>query len=461
MPIEYKIFSAEVKKFDDENLILEHFISTEHKDRGGDIMRAKGMKVVGKPVVLLLHGRGPMGSEPVGKPLSIDVDEFKGQPGILVRTQFYKDEVGQRLYGKAKGGFLPNWSIGYMVDEAKDLLREGKYDGRDVTKWTLLEYSPVGVPMNPFAQTIKEFLDKKESGEGFGEDTSNPRWFGFVDAKDCKECGQGCTKHKPGECVACKALLTVFTKADGTEAGRACEKCQPEEFARLKAQIEEKPYANEHACRIMDPDQFPKKRRENNKFGEGVHAIWGIKDDKAHLQAIRFDSSKFTAEAAKKWAKNHDYTCILFEPATGKEEEIPEAEPELLAKIAEQEGGGTPTEEDRIKEILAKWDEVQGFILATPQVLKAYEDGIKELKAKLEKLEPLLKTLPPEPDGGEEGNGKPPDNPPGKKTPPRLVIVREEDSPEAKTRAAILGVAKEVIGEAVRGEIDRMKGRVP
>jgi uncharacterized coiled-coil protein SlyX len=230
MPIKYKTFEAQVKAFDDENLILEHFISTEHKDRDGDVMRAKGMKVVGKPVVLLLHGRGSMGSEPVGKPLSITVDEFKGEPGILAKTQFFPDDVGRRLYGKAKGGFLPNWSIGYKVDEAKDLMREGKYDGRDVTKWQLYEYSPVGVPANPFAQTVKEFLDKVEKGEK--TQAEEARWFGFVDTKECKDCGQGCTDHKPVKCVICKGELTIF-KLEGVEAGRACEKCEPEEYARL------------------------------------------------------------------------------------------------------------------------------------------------------------------------------------------------------------------------------------
>src|SRR4030066_1194292 len=164
MPIEYKTFEAQVKAFDDENLILEHFISTEHKDRDGDVMRAKGMKVVGKPVVLLLHGRGSMGSEPVGKPLSITVDEFKGEPGILAKTQFFADDVGRRLYGKAKGGFLPNWSIGYKVDQAKELLREGKYDGREVTKWQLFEYSPVGGAGTPAARTGQEFMDAVDQG---------------------------------------------------------------------------------------------------------------------------------------------------------------------------------------------------------------------------------------------------------------------------------------------------------
>jgi hypothetical protein len=410
MPIEYKIYQAEVKAFDDENLIVEHFISTEHKDRGGDIMRAKGMKIVGKPVVLLLHGRGPMGGEPVAKPLSIGVGEFKGQPGVLAKTQFFPDDVGRRLYAKTKGGFFPSWSIGYMVDEAKDLLREGKYDGRDVTKWTLLEYSLAGVPMNPFAQTIKEFLDQTEADADYlgGKVAEGRGWFGFVDVKECKECGQGCEKH-------------------------------------VDPPSEEKPFANEHACRVKDPDQFPKKRRENNKFGDGIHAIWGIKDDKAHLQAIRFSTDKFTADAAKKWAKDHDHTCILFEPATGKEEQYPDAEPELLAKIAEEEKHLT----------------IEIRVTGLEEAIASMNEAIKTMTETYMKLEPLLKALPPEPDGGEKGDEEHHDNPPEKKTPPRLVIVREEDTPEAKQKAQILAAMREVYVEVVKQEIDRMKGRVP
>lgn len=79
---------------------------------------------------------------------------------------------------------------------------------------------------------------------------------------------------------------------------------------------EGKPYPGEHAARLADPGKFERFRRQNNKFGEGVHAIWGITDDgKVVLQAIRFDSSKFDEDEAKKWLEEHDYEPIRFEPA--------------------------------------------------------------------------------------------------------------------------------------------------
>lgn len=84
------------------------------------------------------------------------------------------------------------------------------------------------------------------------------------------------------------------------------------------------PYPNEHAARLIDPDQFNADsfRRENDKFGEGIHAIFGkLKgEDSMTLQAIRFDADKFSAEQARQWLKAHDYEPIAFEEAEEKAE---------------------------------------------------------------------------------------------------------------------------------------------
>ncbi|NPV78249.1 MAG: hypothetical protein HPY59_17975 [Anaerolineae bacterium] len=79
------------------------------------------------------------------------------------------------------------------------------------------------------------------------------------------------------------------------------------------------PYSNEHAARLIEPEKFDADsfRRVNDKFGEGVHAIFGkLKgEDSMTLQAIRFDAGKFTAEEARQWLKAHDYEPIAFEEA--------------------------------------------------------------------------------------------------------------------------------------------------
>jgi len=85
------------------------------------------------------------------------------------------------------------------------------------------------------------------------------------------------------------------------------------------------PYPGEHAAIINDPDKYVEFRRENDKFGEGIHVIWGIKEDgSAEVQSIRFDADKFTVEEAKRWLEEHDFKPIEFEPA--KEEEPDDGE---------------------------------------------------------------------------------------------------------------------------------------
>jgi len=74
------------------------------------------------------------------------------------------------------------------------------------------------------------------------------------------------------------------------------------------------PYPNEHAARINDPGKYKRIRRQNNKFGPGIHALFGVPkegDGGMELQAIRFDRSKFTPKQAKKWLKDHKYTVAL------------------------------------------------------------------------------------------------------------------------------------------------------
>jgi hypothetical protein len=86
------------------------------------------------------------------------------------------------------------------------------------------------------------------------------------------------------------------------------------------------PYPSEHAARIADPDQFTGIKRKNGEFGPGIDVIYGIKNDKSEVQAIRFDSSKYSPEQAKAWLKKHDYKPIRFEPATdSRENSAPDA----------------------------------------------------------------------------------------------------------------------------------------
>lgn len=90
---------------------------------------------------------------------------------------------------------------------------------------------------------------------------------------------------------------------------------------------EMRPYPNEHAARIKNPDQYDELRRENDAGGAGVHFIYGIKvdgDDRtSEIQSIRFSADKFTAVEATTWLKEHDFEAMTFEEATGGERKLP------------------------------------------------------------------------------------------------------------------------------------------
>jgi len=161
----FKFFNAEIKSFDDSKLIVEHFISTETPDRSNDVLDADGMILDGVPVVLKQHGFDPdIGSEPIAKPLSIQVGvNEKGVKGILVKTQYFDgsklippDNTGQRLYQKAKERFMPYFSVRFR---SVDSIPRGENGGLHFKKWLLLEYSQVSVPDNIEASVIKSLKE--------------------------------------------------------------------------------------------------------------------------------------------------------------------------------------------------------------------------------------------------------------------------------------------------------------
>jgi uncharacterized protein len=101
----------------------------------------------------------------------------------------------------------------------------------------------------------------------------------------------------------------------GGDAGRSwangvLESEQDERFGR-----ETRPYPGEHAARIRDPDLFERFVRENDEGGEGIDFIYGIRENAAEIQSIRFDADQFSVEEAKNWLEDNDFEWIEFEPA--------------------------------------------------------------------------------------------------------------------------------------------------
>lgn len=100
----------------------------------------------------------------------------------------------------------------------------------------------------------------------------------------------------------------------------------------IRSYEEFRPYPNEHAARLRDPDRYVSFRRDNGAGGRGVDFIYGITESgDAELQAVRFDSDLFSASQARAWLNEREFEIILFEEATGErnmaeENNMPEEE---------------------------------------------------------------------------------------------------------------------------------------
>jgi HK97 family phage major capsid protein/HK97 family phage prohead protease len=79
--------------------------------------------------------------------------------------------------------------------------------------------------------------------------------------------------------------------------------------------IDARPYPNEHAARVRDPNNYDEFRRINNELGDGIHIIVGYNDEGSEIQSIRFDKTKWTEKEARQWLKDNNWDVLEFEPA--------------------------------------------------------------------------------------------------------------------------------------------------
>ena len=75
-----------------------------------------------------------------------------------------------------------------------------------------------------------------------------------------------------------------------------------EKSVEITKDMAEKPFKNEHSCRLKSPEQFDSFRRQNNAGqheGKRIDFIFGIKEGKSELQAMRYPKSIWTASSAR------------------------------------------------------------------------------------------------------------------------------------------------------------------
>jgi len=114
------------------------------------------------------------------------------------------------------------------------------------------------------------------------------------------------------------------------------------------------PYLTEHAVRLEPPSKYERFRRESDKFGAGIDAIWGITENgKAELQALRFDAKRYTLDEVRKWLKEHDYEPLEVEPAEREFSENAVEREALLMETGEYPDKGVAITEEHLQQMAA------------------------------------------------------------------------------------------------------------
>lgn len=303
-------------------------ISTLALDRDDEVLLPEGADLrfyKKNPVVPYAHDYWAL---PVGKNLWVKIDNKEAPTALVAKTKYATKEanpIAEQVYLLHQEGILTAKSVGFIplkyidnsddnyVDavnawrarrEAQGIKNEG--DPRRIyTKWMLLEYSPVAVPSNPEALSMA--ISK-----------------GILTQED----------------AVARGLVEETTLEDSEEG------IEEETLLTISEDLAVKPYANEHACRLKNPDQFDSFARQNCKIKHDdkcIDVIFGIKDGKSQIQAYRYPKDVWTAATAKKHCTDHDGS---FEAA--KEESYLRLHPddrELLVNTLEKLGKSVEPED--------------------------------------------------------------------------------------------------------------------
>ncbi len=315
LPYEVKnLFKPDCEMKTIEEGIVTGYAATFHKkpDLGGDVILpgafAKTIKnggVNGNGIKFLwqhIHTR------PIGVPLEMVEDKR----GLRTKSQLaMKSADGHDAFAFAELGALDGFSIGYKIDDFRETEKI-----RQLIELGLYEYSFVTFAMNPRAgiTSIKTAIQTAKTPRQLElalRDSGLSRKAAMYIVKLCKPnlrlAGEGNLQDllKTIKSVNADMLLTRMINSVGDRK----DVCND---------FEEKPFPNEHACRLIDPGQFDRFRRQNNAAqhnGKRIDFIFGIKAGKSKLQAMRYPKSIWTAASARSHCKSKEGT---FEQASGK-----------------------------------------------------------------------------------------------------------------------------------------------
>jgi hypothetical protein len=335
---------AAVKAVDVEGRTLHITGTTEARDRDGDVITIAGWQLDNykkNPVFLWGHDYR---AAPIGRtvkvvrrrdPSRLDFEIMFPRAGTMPFADMILDLYDQKIINASSVGFMPvEWEdLQPDPDNPPPLGMFGPKMGRRYKKHELLELSGCSVPSNPEAlqNAIKgmpgPYADMAVDFSRYLLGQNLKLFKGQAEGEPGAITGGALELIEPVDVVfedepKGKSQVQVSADIGGTEdpppvleEGAANGPLVAE--VDIDKDLALKPYPQEHACRMADPDTFDKFRRQNCQRkvdGKCVDAIWGIKgDNPVVVQAFRYPKADWTVADAKNHCKAEK--GILFEPA--------------------------------------------------------------------------------------------------------------------------------------------------
>lgn len=288
-----------------EGRIYPYKITDETVDRYGDIVVAAGgdLKNYKKnPVVQFAHNYD---EPPVGVSIKTWYDNETNC--VMAWALFYDDRVDKTgrsdlIYRFVKSNGMRACSIGFVPvetwrpknDEEKESSGLGAY-GVKFNKWEMLEFSPCPVPANPSALG-EQYIDS------FRKTMRKSISSGLITSKDAKTL----RKYPLFETGIMDALWSELDEKSFISlepAAKNTDDTLPADTVEIKDEENVlKPYPNEHACRLNDPDKYDKFRRgEREHEGKKYSIIYGrIKEsEKWEQQSFRYSKDEWKEKEAR------------------------------------------------------------------------------------------------------------------------------------------------------------------
>jgi hypothetical protein len=335
-----------VKEINPEKRTLTIIGTDETRDRDGDIISINGWEManfLANPVFLWAHDYS---SVPIAAAVKI-MRKREPSPHMVFTEQFAPEGIfpfADMIFELYKIKQINASSVGFMPYswekiEDKESEEGGKYQyrsNRKFTKQELLELSGCAVPANPSAlqMAMKSFSIPKGINADKVIDYIIGKEMPMIDQNKEDSWNEEIDKIKKQTEFVDETESTIFQVPDNIKIldqtkdiiiVDPTDKDFNLDDYDLVGKKEMKPYPNEHACRLENPDDFDKFARKNcgiKSDGKCIDVVYGIKDNKSTIQAMRYPKDIWDKDAAKNHCKDHKGSFEVAGEASVQDGEI-------------------------------------------------------------------------------------------------------------------------------------------